>query len=123
MVIGTDYKFIIHQVTGGESLNQYAYQYGTSTGAILAVNHNLKTPVRSGMLVVIPDGFTDVSSLPSFDVYQVQEVSVTVEALAQVLGVNPSGLEYYNAISVGENLQSGDWVLVPYGQPPYNKDG
>jgi hypothetical protein len=47
MVIGTDYKFIIHQVAGGESLNQYAYKYNTSTATILAVNHNLKTPCRA----------------------------------------------------------------------------
>ena len=103
---------------GGESLNQFAYQYRTSTGAILTVNHNLKTPVQSGMLVVIPDGFTDVSNLPSFDVYQVQQVGITVEALAQQLGVDPTGLEYYNAVGAGEEFQSGDWVLVPSAKPP-----
>jgi hypothetical protein len=74
--------------------------------------------VQSGTIVVIPDGFTDVSNLPSFDVHQVQEVSITVEALAQELGANLSSLEYYNAISTGENLQSGDWILVPHAPPP-----
>jgi hypothetical protein len=115
--IGTDYKFVIHRVSGGENMDQYAEKYHTSVDAILAVNYNLKTPMWVDALVIIPVGFTDVSSLPSFETYVVTETGRTAESLAQELGVDPRDLKYYNAIGDGEALLVGDWLLIPRARP------
>jgi hypothetical protein len=98
-------------------MDQYAEKYHTSVDAILAVNYNLKTPMWVDALVIIPVGFTDVSSLPSFETYVVTETGRTAESLAQELGVDPRDLKYYNAIGDGEALLVGDWLLIPRARP------
>lgn len=98
-------------------MHQYAEKYQTSVEAIQAVNYNLKTPLWVDALVIIPVGFTDVASLPSFEPYVVTETGRTVESLARELGVDPRDLKYYNAIADGEALQVGDWLLIPRARP------
>ena len=98
-------------------MDQYAEKYHTSVGAIQAVTYNLTSPLWIDSLVIIPVGFTDVSSLPSFETYVVTETGRTVESLAQELGVDPHDLKYYNAIGDGEALQVGDWLLIPRARP------
>lgn len=115
--IGSDYKFLIHKVMGGENFNQYADKYGTSVEAIVTINYKLKTPVWVDTLVVIPVGFTDVASLPAFEAHEVTEAGKSLETLAQELGVSAADLNYYNAIGVGESLLAGDWLLVPCHKP------
>ncbi|MBI5965731.1 MAG: LysM peptidoglycan-binding domain-containing protein [Chloroflexi bacterium] len=111
--IGTDHKFLIHSVLEGENLDQYAPKYNTSVEAIMAVNHTLQPPVWVGTLVVIPIGFTDVSDLPSFEIYMITESGMTVELLAQKFSIDPLDLKYFNAINDGERLLVGDWFLIP----------
>ena len=113
VLIGTDYKFAIHRVAGGENFNQYADKYKTSVKAIVAINYNLKTPVRVGTLVIIPAGFTEVANLPDFEAYKLAETGKSLEALAQELGVRVADLKYYNAVDAAESLVIGDWLLVP----------
>lgn len=112
--IGSKYPFLIHKVRVGENMNQYAEKYHTSVEAIVLVNHDLKTPLWVDTLVVIPVGFTDVAALPSFEAYLVTEKEQSVDALAKDLGVSAVDLSLYNAITAGEMLQPGDWILVPY---------
>ncbi len=112
--IGTDHKFLIHSVLEGENLDQYAPKYNTSVDAIMAVNHTLQPPVWVGTLVVIPIGFTDVSDMPSFEIYMVTETGMTVELLAQKFNVDPLDLRYFNALSAEERLLVGDWFLIPH---------
>lgn len=114
--IGNDYKFVIHRATYGENINQYADKYNTSVKTIVAVNFNLKSPLWVDALVIIPVGFTNVASLPVFEAYQVTQTG-SADALAQELGVSAADLKYYNAISAGESLVAGDWLLVPHPKP------
>jgi hypothetical protein len=115
-VIGTDYKFVIHKVLDGETLNQYAAKYNTSVQTILAVNHGITVPVWVNTLVVIPVGFTDFAELPSFVVYKVtqQDRGISVEEMAKRLKVDPADLRYYNGwTSLGARPLVGQFLLVP----------
>lgn len=118
--IGTDYKFVIHRILEGETIEQFADQFDTSVEAILAVNSATRNPGWSGTLLVIPVGFTDVTALPSFIVYQVQETDrgSSIEAMAQNLRVTPLDLKYYNGWShPGDRPLVGDYLLVPRARP------
>ena len=112
--IGSDYKFVIHKVREGENLNQYASRYNTSIDAILTVNYDLKTPVWVDQLVIIPVGFTNVYGLPAFEAYEVPRADISLDVLALSFGVSLKDLRYYNAISMDESLQVGDWLLIPH---------
>jgi len=120
MPIGTDYKFVIHRVSEGENLEQYAAQYNTSVEAILLINYNLRNPAWTDVLVVIPVGFTNVANLPIFVVYQVKEEErgISVEALAKKLRVDPLDLKYYNGMTEAwDRPLVGDLFLVPRPKP------
>lgn len=118
--IGTDYKFVIHKILEGETIEQFAQQFDTSVEAILAVNSATRNPGWSGTLLVIPVGFTDVTALPSFIVYQVQETDrgSSIEVMAQNLRITPLDLKYYNGWShPGDRPLVGDYLLVPRARP------
>lgn len=111
--IGSDYQFVIHRVLNGENLNQYATRYNTSIEAIVMVNYDFKTPLWVDRLVIIPVGFTNVSSLPAFEAYEVPRAGMSLKVLALGFGVSLKDLRYYNAIDMDESLQVGDWLLIP----------
>jgi hypothetical protein len=112
--IGSDYKFVIHRILEGESLNQYASKYNTSIEAILTINYDLRTPVWVDEVVIIPVGFTNVSELPAFEAYEVPRANMSLKVLALSFGVSLKDLRYYNAIDMDESLQVGDWLLIPH---------
>ena len=116
--IGTERKFIIHRILSGETLDLYAEKYKTSVDAIIAINYYLRLTNRVGSeaLTVIPIGFTDVSGLPVFVVYQVneRERGVDFEHLAQKFKVGLADFKNYNGITtVDERPQVGDLYLRP----------
>jgi hypothetical protein len=116
VLIGSDYKFVIHKVLTGEDLNQYAAKYNTSVETILAVNHGITVPVWVNTLVIIPVGFTDYAKLPSFVVYQVkqEERGISIEDMAKKLKVDPADLKYYNGwTDSGDRPLVGQFLLVP----------
>jgi len=80
----------------------------------VAVNFNLTPPVWVGTLVVIPVGFVDITDIPSFEPYKITEPGMTIELIAQKFEINLPDLKYYNAISDGEQLVVGDWLLIPH---------
>ncbi|MCE9644907.1 MAG: LysM peptidoglycan-binding domain-containing protein [Chloroflexi bacterium] len=119
-LIGTDYQFIMHIVQAGETLDQLAQQYHTNVAAIETINYFQNSPGWSGTLLVIPVGFTDVTMLPSFVVYQVAEKDrgTTIEELAGSLKVSPLDLKYYNDwMNEGDRPLVGDLILVPRRRP------
>jgi LysM repeat protein len=111
--IGGDIEFIIHRVVEGETLQLFADQYNTSVEAIINVNYDLISPLWIGWMVIIPINTTDVSHLPRFAAYMVEEDSILVEKLAQQLNVSPEEMCFYNGIKPGRILHEGEWVLVP----------
>jgi hypothetical protein len=110
--IGLTYRFIIHRAVEGESLLLFANWYDTSAEAIQAVNLNLTYPIQVGELVIIPVAMTDVTGLPAFEPYEVQQ-DVLVEDLAIELGVTAEDLRLFNNLEEGITLSAGHWVIVP----------
>jgi hypothetical protein len=111
--IGTDNKFVIHQVKSGENLSQYATSYKTSVEAILRVNYSLSIPLWVDALVVIPVDFSAVAQMPYFQPYKVTAGGITIEALAKALDTDLNDFISYNGFKSAERMQLGDWVLVP----------
>ena len=114
--IGTDQKFIIHRIAGEESLNEYEIAYHTSARAILAINHGLRTPIPSNIVIVIPLDRTDPQGLPVFETYLAAEPNSSIEALSAILGVDPQAFSYYNNLPQPCKAFSG-WLLVPLPAP------
>ena len=110
--IGKDIQFIIHAVVPGESLELYARDYNTSVEAIRAVNFNLPSFLPLDWIVIIPLNTVDVSGIPQFEPYEVQQAT-TVEMLADLLSVDLTGLRLYNRIPKNYTLNPGEWLLVP----------
>ena len=107
--------FVVHLMAGGESLNMYAEKYQTTTDAILAINYQLTTPIKSGKVIVIPLNTSSVSGIPPFELYQAVEAVVTTDELASQLGTNSQSLDQYNALVEPCTMFSG-WVLIPHPQ-------
>jgi hypothetical protein len=116
MAPGSDQGYLVHIVAVGETLDRIADHYDTTVEAIMTVNYELKPPVWVQYPIVIPVGAKDVTGLPAFKVYVVEAYEViSVEALADVLGVDAAALGLYN-LCTGSNCQfnQGDVLLVPY---------
>lgn len=111
--IGKEYQFVIHKVKGGENLNQFATLYHTSVEAIIRVNYVLNIPLWVDALIVLPVDFTDVTQMPYFQPYEVTTDGITVETLTKELSTDLDDFLKYNMLAKGEQLNSGDWLLVP----------
>ena len=111
--IGTDFKFVIHQVKSGENISQYAASYKTSVEAILRVNYSLNVPLWVDAILVIPVNFSAVARMPYFQPYRVTTGGITIESLAKELGTDLDDFTYYNGFKSGEQLKLGDLILVP----------
>jgi hypothetical protein len=123
--IGSKYKFIIHKVVKGESLQLYAEKYGTTIETIRAVNYHLPIPLWEDWLIIIPISITDAQGLPSFEAYMVSEEGLTIAELARKLSTDPIELKYYNALSETYRSSSGDCLLIPRmkSNPPVPTEG
>jgi hypothetical protein len=111
--IGAEKQLMIHRVLEGESLQLFAAKFSTSVEAITAINYNLISPLWVDWIVIIPIGFTDMSELPMFEGYQVQEDSIRLDVLAEQLSVSVDDLSRYNALTVDHVLHLDEWILVP----------
>ncbi len=111
--IGGEYKFIIHRVLEGESLQYYSDLFGTTPEAILLVNDNLVTPLWVDWIVIIPVNLDDTASVPAFIGYQVEEEEISAIALAKKLSIPVEGLIFYNDIDEEYILHKGEWLLIP----------
>jgi hypothetical protein len=111
-VLGTEYKVIIHRVSDGESLSSLAQANGTLNNAILDATHRLVLPLTVGKLVVIPLQTRNWNNLPPLEPYQVSQAAISLDDLAQLLGVDASLLKYYNGCE-DCLIQQGSWIVVP----------
>jgi hypothetical protein len=118
--IGDEVKFVMHRVLPGESLAIFADQYNTSIDGIISVNANLISPLWVDWVVIVPVNFSDVTGLPAFEAYQVEEEGISLDALADRLSAALDQMALYNNIKADHKLQAGEWLLVPRGNPNNN---
>ncbi len=119
MIIEMNDKFIIRQVQNGDNLSQFAKKYGTSEGAIIRVNYFINLPLIKNDLIVIPVGFSSVAQMPYFQPYEVTEEGLTIDDLAAEFAANLDDLIAYNGIDKGNQLNIGDWLIIPRNAPGY----
>jgi hypothetical protein len=115
--IGKEYQFIIHRVTEGETLQFFADQYNTSIEAITAVNFDLISPLWINWMVIIPLNTIDVTNLPAFEAYMVQQQNIPLRELAPQLSASLDDLAFYNNISMDYVMNEGEWLLIPRERP------
>jgi len=113
---GGQAQFVLHRVGNGENLNMYANRYQTTTEAILAVNHSLRTPVWEGWVIVIPVEMTEVDDYPAFEAYQVTGPPRSLDELAAELKADAQSLLQYNGFEEACTSFSG-WLLIPREAP------
>lgn len=111
--IGASPALLIHRVLPGESLDLIAAHFDTSVEAIQAINYFLPSPLLADLPIIIPLGQTQTAGLPQFESYQVSVAGLTIEQLAQSLGVNVVQLRKYNLLPEGTTLVAGQWLLLP----------
>jgi len=111
--IGDEYQYIIHRVEEGESLQIFADKHKTTIDAIIAVNYNLIAPLWIDWLIVIPENLTDVEGLPTFEPYQVEAQSISINELSDSLLVPLDDLLLYNDLDTEHVLEQGEWLLIP----------
>jgi hypothetical protein len=112
--IGKETQFIIHRVAENENLYQFATLFNTTPEAIIAVNYELWIPIWSESIIIIPMNISDVSELPAFEAYMVEEENLAIEEIAAMFSVDLDELIYYNDIKAGDELQLGEWLLIPH---------
>ena len=109
---GTEVKFVIHRVAGGDSMDLFISKYQTDLDAIRAVNFSLHVPLWAEAIIVIPVGRTDMRGIPPFEPYQASGESLSLDALALQLNADALSLRKYNAFD--DSCRTFiNWLLVP----------
>ena len=110
-----DEEFILHRVKSGEGLDYLAKVYNTTLDVIQATNYLLSTPILDDSVLLIRPGTVSLDpKLPSFQLYEVADQTITFDRLAEQLGVNLAQLKYYNGCAANCIIARGGWLLVPH---------
>lgn len=109
---GGEYKFAIHIVADGDTLDVLAREFLTTPEAIRAINYQMRIPLWVGKPIVIPVGFSDVSLLPTFEPHQVSAPILLADLAAQQ-SVDIVQLAQYNDLPEQHEFPAGAWVVLP----------
>lgn len=111
---GTNPMFVIHRVQTGESYIRFMEEFNTTKEAIVAVNYGNEPVLWADSLLIIPIDVSDATGLPAFSAFQVTDLNLTVEILADNQGLDLDLLERYNSLPDGYIFSEGEWVLIPH---------
>ena len=111
--IGKNPQFIIHRAIEGESLELYADLYQTSAEAIRNINENLPRILWIDQIVIIPLNQSDVSGIPSFIAFEIEEETTDFNQIADEFFIPFDDLLRYNNADGNYILHRGDWILIP----------
>jgi hypothetical protein len=116
--VGIRPRLLLHRAVPGDNLALLAERYGTSVDAIRSINYFLPLPLWEGAMVVIPFKTMDVSDLATFEAYQVEEGTLTLEETAWALNTSPELVSRYNLLDPKTIPQAGSWLIIPRPLPP-----
>ncbi len=107
-------QLLVHRVQEGEGFILLAEKYLTSVDAIKAINYAITDSLLYNQILVIPLNTTDITSLPSFSVYQEQEGGVTIEELANRMQIDAASFSSYNELPLSYLVSQGEMLLIPH---------
>jgi hypothetical protein len=110
--LGTTYPVIVHRIAEGDNLSTLAQVNGSWDQAILDATYNLVPPLTVGKMIVIPINNRSWREQPALEPYQISQPAISLDDLAQILGVDAAMLKYYNGYE-GHLIQQGSWIVIP----------
>jgi hypothetical protein len=111
--IGDNY-FVIHRILAGETIEQVAIKFSTSTESIEKINFLPVTSLWVDRLILIMLETEVVGpALPAFEPYQVPDPEISLVDLAKRFEIEPYQLKYYNVCRNPCLFFVGDWLIIP----------
>ena len=108
---GPNNEYVLHRVKSTENISTLETLYLTSR-AVIQESNIIQGSIRIDQVLVILPDVTDPTGLTTFRVTQL-DTDISVEDLADQLGVPASDLVYYNDLTPGQILTSGQWIIYP----------
>ncbi len=108
---------VIHKIMSGESLDQLADKYYTSSAAILDINYKLAAPIPADRTIVIPEGIVKTAKYPQFEVRYIPE-KTKVAYIVEKYECDLILFEQFNRPLIVTSLDipyilDKQWVLIP----------
>lgn len=109
-----DKTFILHQVTGGETLFSISRKYQASVGDIQNANESLKQGLKAGQTIRVP--YISAAKLP--EGYSLHKVAPgeTLFSISKKYGVTVDSLKQWNKL-LGNDLSVGQALVVKETAP------
>lgn len=116
--VGMEYRsgvrFLVHEVTQGETLYSLSRRYGVGVDEIRRSNPGLDQSLRIGSRIFIPRDAAQPTASPG-ERYHTVQASETLYSISRTYSVSLDNLRTWNNLS-GDNLQIGMRLLVGRGQ-------
>jgi hypothetical protein len=110
--LGTTYPVIVHRIAEGDNISTLAQVNGSWDQAILDATYKLVPPLIVGQVIVIPVDNRSWQDQPALEPYQISQPAISLDDLAQILGVDAAMLKYYNGYE-GYLIKQGSWIVIP----------
>jgi LysM repeat protein len=108
---GPNDEYILHQVKSGDTINTLGALYHTSVEVIQQANI-IEGSIRIDQILVILPNHSDPEGVIKFRVIQV-ETLITVEDLADQIGISVFDLIHYNSLTINQLISPGQWIIYP----------
>ena len=109
-----DKTFILHQVTGGETLFSISRKYQASVGEIQNANESLKQGLKAGQTIRIP--YITAAKLPEGNSLHKVAPGETLFSISKKYGVTVDSLKQWNKL-LGNDLSVGQALVVKETAP------
>lgn len=115
--LGSSGNLVIHEILAGESLDYLANKYLTTVDAIRDINPQMKVPLWTGEMIVIPQDINDTSLLPVFETIYLSEL-MPLQSITKEYNIDVKLLKRYNSRIIitrqnQEIILGEQWVLLP----------
>ena len=108
---GPNDDYVLHQIISGQSIPVLENLYLTSADVLNAANE-IEGSLQLGRVLVIMPEHKDPSGIVPFTVLNVDE-DISVENLAEELGILTADLLFHNDLESGQVIPAGRWIIYP----------